>query len=102
MVGGKSTVHQISRATNDFLVDFYINQQLITCWQPGNEENEKRLILIKGKNFIFTGTLSNSHVYGHGIKLDDCVINQLRNTSEKKSDKQYNKDKITVEYTKRV
>lgn len=77
LVSGRSVVNQVSRAGDGFLVDFYINRQMITCWQHGGEENEKRLVLMKGKGINFMGTFSYSNIFDHGLGLDDCVLQQI-------------------------
>jgi hypothetical protein len=77
LVSGQSTIDEVSRTGDDFLVDFYVNRQMITCWQSGNEENERRLVLMKGKDIRFMGTFSYIKVFEHGLGLDDCVINQM-------------------------
>lgn len=77
IVSGESIVTEVSRASSDFLVDFNVNRQLVTCWMPGGEENERRFILMKGKKIGFVGTFSFTNVYGHGLGLDNCDLEQI-------------------------
>ena len=77
IVSGESVVAEISRAGSDFLVDFNVNRQLITCKRDGGEESEKRLLLMKGKRINFAGTFSYTNFYGHGLGLDNCSLEQI-------------------------
>lgn len=77
LVSGESTVSQVSRADDGFLVDFYVDRQLITCTQPGSEENEKKLLLMQGKKIRFLGSFSYTNIFNHGLGLDNCSIEQI-------------------------
>lgn len=75
-VYGRGVVEEISRAGDGFLVDVDINRQTITCPQSGDEENEKRLLLLKGRTISFSGVFTFRQIFEHGLEINDCVLQQ--------------------------
>ena len=79
-IHGSGNVKQISRAGNDgFLVDISVNGTTVTCPQDANEETEKKLLLLKGKNVYFTGTFTYQNYVDHGLGIGDCELKEVSN-----------------------
>ena len=76
-IHGMGSVKQISRAGNSgFLVDINVNGTTITitCPRDANEESEKTLLLMKGRDVYFTGIFTYQNYVDHGLVIDDCEL----------------------------
>ena len=76
-VRGWGIVKQISRVGGGgFLVDLTerVTGRMLTCEQEETDENEKQLLLLKGKVVSFTGVFPFVEYYGHGLGIDNCVL----------------------------
>ena len=74
---GMGVVQEVSRTGGGggFLVDIReMNNQIVTCPQEGGEENERRLLLLKGKNISFTGVFTYRQIVGYGLAIGSCSI----------------------------
>lgn len=72
---GKGVVKQISRWGDDkLLVDIIVNNTTISCLQEGSEENEKHLLLLKGKTVNFSGIFTYTKTFEHGLDIKECKI----------------------------
>ena len=73
-VYGKGPVTEISRSGDGYVVDITIAGQLVSCQLTGDEENERRVYLLKGKTVSLTGTFTFSNIFGHGLDIDNCIF----------------------------
>src|SRR3989344_3142537 len=71
-VYGRGVVGEVSRSGSIFLVDIKVDSQAITCLQEENQENEKQLLLLKGKNINFVGAFTYQRIFEHGLEIKDC------------------------------
>ena len=78
IVRGEGSVNQVSRVGNGFMVDVVINRQMISCPQDESEENEKKLLLLKGKVIQFIGVFTFTEIYGHGLEISNCEMKEMR------------------------
>ena len=77
-VVAQGTVSEVSRSgTSGFLVDIKVVGQTITCPQDASDENEKQLLLLKGKRVQFVGKFPFTEIWGHGLGIDECVFSRL-------------------------
>jgi len=64
--------------TSEFSVDVEVLGQTIACPQEASEENERRLLLLKGKEVQITGKFPSTKMWGIGfIRIDECVLTRL-------------------------
>lgn len=76
---GTGVVEDIDRISgigggDGFLVSIKINNQTVTCFQEGDEENERRLLLLKGKNVGFTGIFNRKQTSLFLMGFDSCLL----------------------------
>lgn len=71
---GVGAVDEVSRSGDGFMLDVIISSSLVSCRLSGNEENEKRLPLLKGKSISFSGIFTLSNIFGHGLSIEDCNL----------------------------
>ncbi len=77
-VFAQGTVSEVSRSgAGGFLVDLKVVGQTVTCQQEASEENEKQLLLLKGKRVQIVGKFPFSEIWGHGLGIDECVLTRL-------------------------
>jgi hypothetical protein len=77
-VFAQGTVSEVSRSgTSGFLIDLKVAGQTVTCPQEANDDNERQLLLLKGKKVQVVGKFPFSEVWGHGLGIDDCVLTKL-------------------------
>jgi hypothetical protein len=71
---GKGSVTEVSRSGSGYLVDISIAGQLVSCPLSDSEENEKRVLLLKGRTVNFTGIFPFTNIFDHGLAIDDCAF----------------------------
>lgn len=81
-VHGRGTVYEVSRAGEGFLIDINIwvglRKQIVTCQLTGGDEQEREVLLMKGKTVNFTGVYENSNIWGHGLGIGTCLLEVIK------------------------
>jgi len=71
-VSGRGVVSEVSRAGSGYIVDIRIAGHLVSCQLESNEENDRLVLLLKGKVVDLTGEFTFSNIFGHGLGIDNC------------------------------
>ena len=74
-VYGSGSFLDISRGGDQYLITLQVSDNLVSCEFANAADVEKRLLLLrKGQNVSFTGTFSNSMVWGGGWAVKRCAL----------------------------